>query len=191
MDMHRVVARGLLALAVTAGAAAAAVPFFDRPGGLALLAELNHPVLLACLAAVLLAGAALLASRRADVRKGAGLALAGTAVLGVLAVPAYAVVADPFPDREWDVPAPDGSGRRLVVERGLGLSDPVWRIYVDSGRFPNTRRHPVAEYAAGYPRGVLEATWTDASHIRLIDLDHTHHDLRITPDGRPLDRLTW
>ncbi|MER7513416.1 hypothetical protein ABTX82_34590 [Streptomyces lavendulae] len=191
MDMHRVVARGLLALAVTAGAAAAAVPFFDRPGGLALLAELNHPVLLACLAAVLLAGAALLASRRAAVRKGAGLALAGAAVLGVLAVPAYAVVADPFPDREWDVPAPDGSGRRLVVERGLGLGDPVWRIYVDSGRFPNTRRHPVAEYAVGYPRGVLEAGWTDASHIRLIDLDHTHHDLRITPDGRPLDRLTW
>ncbi|CAM5658168.1 putative protein OS=Streptomyces lavendulae subsp. lavendulae OX=58340 GN=SLAV_16770 PE=4 SV=1 [Streptomyces lavendulae subsp. lavendulae] len=107
----------------------------------------------------------------------------------MLAVPAYAVVADPFPDREWDVPAPDGSGRRLG-ERGLGLGDPVWRIYVDSGRFPNTRRHPVAEYAACYPRGVLELA-TDASHIRLIDLDHTHHDLRITPDGRPLDRLTW
>ncbi|MFD8026839.1 hypothetical protein ACFXJO_35950 [Streptomyces lavendulae] len=191
MDMHRVVARGLLALAVTAGAAAAVVPFCDRPGGLALLAELNHPVLLACLAAVLLAGAALLTSRRAAVRKGAGLALAGAAVLGVLAVPAYAVVSDPFPDREWDVPAPDGSGRRLVVERGLGPGDPVWRIYVDSGRFPGTRRHPVAEYTADHPRGVLEATWTDASHIRLIDLDHTHHDLRITPDGRPLDRLTW
>ncbi|MET8754827.1 hypothetical protein ABZW32_32740 [Streptomyces sp. NPDC004667] len=191
MDMHRVAARALGALAVTAGAAAAVVPFCDRPGGLALLAEMDHPVLLACLAAVCLAGAALLASRRADVRKGAGLALAGTAVLGVLAVPAYAVVSDPFPDREWDVPAPDGSGRRLVVERGLGLGDPVWRIYVDAGRFPNTRRHPVAEYAAGYPRGVLQATWTDASHIRLIDLDHTHHDLRISPDGRPLDALTW
>ncbi|MGO4461410.1 hypothetical protein AB4039_29570 [Streptomyces sp. M-16] len=191
MDMHRVAARALVALAVTAGAAAAVVPFCDRPGGLALLAETDHPALLALLAAAFLAGAALLASRRPGVRKGAALALAGTAVLGVLAVPAYAVVADPFPDREWDVPAPDGSGRRLVVERGIGLTDPVWRIYVDAGRFPTTRRHPVAEYAGTSSRGVLEATWTDPSHIRLIDLDHTHHDLRVTPDGRPLDPLTW
>ncbi|MCX5198569.1 hypothetical protein OOK31_32575 [Streptomyces sp. NBC_00249] len=196
MDMHRVGGRGLLALAAISVGVAVAAPLYDRPGGPALLAELNHPVLLAALAVLCLVGAALLHARHPDIRKAAGLALAGVAVLGVLAVPAYELVSDPFPDREFDVPAPDGSHRRLVVEQTSALTDPVWRIYVDAGPFPATRRWPVAQYAApapgaAYPKGVLEATWPDATHITLIDLDHTPHTLRIARDGRPVDELGW
>ncbi|EFL16779.1 predicted protein [Streptomyces sp. C] len=40
-------------------------------------------------------------------------------------------------------------------------------------------------------KGVLEAYWPDPDHIRIIDLDHGHHDLRIAPDGRPPVRLAW
>ncbi|MFH7595792.1 hypothetical protein WDV06_11910 [Streptomyces racemochromogenes] len=191
MRTSRAAARTLVAVAVAVVLAALAAAGCHRPGGAALAAELDHPVLAAVLAAVALTGAALLTSRRPAVRKGAALGLAGAAVAGVLAVPAYAVVADPFPGLEWDVPAPDGSGRRLVVERGLGFGDAAWSIHIDTGPLPAARRWPVASYTPAYPRGVLEAQWRDASHIRLIDFDHAHHDLRIAPDGRPLDALDW
>ncbi|MFF2195770.1 hypothetical protein [Streptomyces sp. NPDC058157] len=191
MPTPRAVARALVVLAAVVALAALAAARFHRAGGPALAAELDHPVLAAALAALALTGAALLSSRRPAVRKGAGLALAGAVVAGVLAVPAYGVVTDPFPDLEWDVPAPDGSGRRLVVERGLGFGDPAWSIHVDTGPLPTARRWPVASYTPAYPRGVLQAEWLDASRIRLIDFDHAHHDLRIAPDGRPLDPLDW
>ncbi|MEV7545205.1 hypothetical protein [Streptomyces sp. NPDC089915] len=191
MDIPRAAGRSLILLAAASALTAFAAAHYDRPGGPALAAELNHPALLAALAALALTGAALLTSRRPGVRKGAGLGLVGATVLGVLAVPAYSVAADPFPDREWDVPAPDGSGRRLVVERGPGLGDPPWSVHITTGTFPTARRWPVASYTPGYPRGVLQAEWRDASHIRLIDLDHTHHDLRIAADGRPLEGLDW
>ncbi|MFJ3880541.1 hypothetical protein ACIPW5_24150 [Streptomyces sp. NPDC090077] len=186
---------GLVASAGAAAATAVAAPLYEHPGGPALLAELNHPVLLAVLAVLALAGAALLRSRRPDVRRAAGAGLALSVVLGVLAVPAYGVVTDPMPMEEWDVPAPDGAPRRLVVEQTSALTDPVWRIYVDAGTFPTARRWPVAEYRSdpesAFTKGVLGARWTDADHVRIIDLDHGHHDLRIGPDGRPLDRLDW
>ncbi|GAA0303160.1 hypothetical protein GCM10010302_47090 [Streptomyces polychromogenes] len=191
MDTYRVAGGALTVAAGAIVAAAFAAAHYDRPGGPALAADLYHPVLLAALAALALTGAALLSSRRPGLRKGAALGLAGAAVLGVAAVPAYSVATDPFPDQEWDVPAPDGSGRRLVVERGVGLGDPAWSVHIVTGTFPTARRWPVATYTPGHPRGVLGATWRDPSHIRLIDLDHTHHDLRIAPNGRPLDGLDW
>ncbi|MFD0355151.1 hypothetical protein ACFVHW_15650 [Streptomyces sp. NPDC127110] len=195
MDTPRAAAWGLVALAGAAAATAVAAPLYAHPGGPALAADLNHPVLLTGLAVLALAGAALLRSRRPDVRRAAGAGLAGAVVLGVLAVPAYGVVTDPMPVREWDVPAPDGSARRLVVERTSALTDPVWRIHVDAGTFPTARRWPVAQYRADpefdFTKGVLEAYWPDPGHVRIIDLDHGHHDLRIAPDGRPLDRLDW
>ncbi|MFF4581415.1 hypothetical protein [Streptomyces sp. NPDC001389] len=191
MDIPRAAARTLVPLAAVPVLAAPVAAHYHRPGGPVLAAELDHPVLLAALAVLALTAAALLASRRPALRKAAGLVLAGASVAGVLAVPAYAVMSDPFPDLEWDVPAPDGSARRLVVERGPGLTDPVWSIHVDAGSFPTARRWPVASYVSQYPRGVLQAEWRDPSRIRLIDLDHHHHDLRIAPDGRPLDTLDW
>ncbi|MFG2622956.1 hypothetical protein ACGFXC_35625 [Streptomyces sp. NPDC048507] len=191
MEMHRVVVRGLTALAAVAAAVAAVVPFCDRPGGPALLAELDRPAVFAALAALCLSGAALLGSRRPGLRKAAGAVLAAAAVLGVLAVPAHALAGDPFPDREWDVPAPDGSARRLVVAHTPGLTGGSWRVYVEAGSFPTARRHPVAAYPAGSAKGVLEASWQGPGRIRLIGLDHTHHDLRVTAAGRPLDPLNW
>ncbi|MFE1556636.1 hypothetical protein ACFW6V_16835 [Streptomyces sp. NPDC058734] len=195
MDTPRAAAWGLVALAGAAAATAVAAPLYEHPGGPALAVGLNHPVLLTGLAVLALAGAALLRSHRPDVRRAAGAGLAGAVVLGVLAVPAYGVVTDPMPLREWDVPAPDGSARRLVVEQTSALTDPVWRIHVDTGTFPTARRWPIAEYRPDpefdFTKGVLEAWWPDPDHIRIIDLDHGHHDLRIAPDGRPLDRLAW
>ncbi|MGW0396009.1 hypothetical protein ACWDYJ_35150 [Streptomyces sp. NPDC003042] len=195
MDGHKGLARGLVAVAAISAATAIVAPRYNRPGGLALLAELDHPVLLTTLAAVCLAAAALLTSRRRGVRTGVTVALAGAAAAGVLAIPVYLVATDPFPSAEYDVPAPDGSPRRLVVERDSPLTDPVWRIYVDAGHFPTTRRWPVAEYPDGpeqdYPRGVLRATWTEASHITLTDFDHAQHHVLIAPDGRARDTLGW
>ncbi|MGE7389595.1 hypothetical protein ACQKM2_29390 [Streptomyces sp. NPDC004126] len=195
MNTPRVAGWGLVALAGAAVATAVAAPLYEHPGGPALAADLNHPVLLSGLAVLALAGAALLRSRRPDVRRAAGAGLALAVVLGVLAVPAYGVVGDPMPLLEWDVPAPDGSARRLVVEQTSALTDPVWRIHIDAGTFPTARRWPVAEYRLDpefdFTKGVLEANWPDADHIRIVDLDHGHHDLRIAPDGRPLGRLDW
>ncbi|MCJ1679185.1 hypothetical protein MTF65_17925 [Streptomyces sp. APSN-46.1] len=166
MNRYGAGACGLLALAGASISLAVVAPLYDHPGGPALMAELNHPVPLAALAAL------------------------------ALAAPVYHVGSDPFPDREFDVAAPDGSARRLVVEQTSPFHDPVWRIYVDAGHFPTARRWPVAEFphAPGldYAKGVLEATWSpDASHITLIDLDHGHHALRIATNGRPLDALGW
>ncbi|MBW5482425.1 hypothetical protein [Streptomyces bambusae] len=175
-------------------ATAVVAPLAERPGGLAVVAEADRPVLLSVLAALALAGAALLGSRRPDVRRAAGLTLTVGGILTVLASVAIPVVGDPFPALEHDVPEPSGSGRRLVVELTSPLFDPVWHIYVDQGSFPTTRRWPVATYAdsapgTDWPRGVLQAEWLAPDRIRLIDLDHAAHDIPLAESGRPLARV--
>ncbi|MFJ3724126.1 hypothetical protein ACIPYQ_16345 [Streptomyces sp. NPDC090045] len=196
MDVHRGVARGaargLFALAVALTATAVVAPLYDRPGGPAVLAELDHPVLLAVLAALSLTAGVLLSSRRPEVRKATVGGLAIAAVFGALATVVYALAADPFPSREYDVPAPGGVQRRLVVERTSPLIDPVWRVYVDTGGFPTARRWPVAEYTeSSWPTGVLHAEWIGPDRIGLTDYDHRQHEVELAPDGRPLNGVDW
>ncbi|KIF04040.1 hypothetical protein PL81_20825, partial [Streptomyces sp. RSD-27] len=82
MDIRRAAARTLVPLAALPVLAASVAAYCDRPGGPALAAELNHPVLLAALAVLALTAAVLLASRSPAVRKAAGVALAGAGVAG-------------------------------------------------------------------------------------------------------------
>ncbi|MDX3536882.1 hypothetical protein PV721_21395 [Streptomyces sp. MB09-01] len=196
MDVHRGVARGvargLFALAAALTATAVVAPLYDRPGGLSVLAELDHPVLLAVLAALSLTAGVLLSSRRPEVRKATVGGLVAAAVFGALATPVYVMASDPFPSREYDLPAPGGAQRRLVVERTSPLVDPVWRVYVDTGAFPTARRWPVAEYTeSSWPTGVRQAEWIGPDRIALIDYDHRQHEVELSRDGRPLNEVDW
>lgn len=189
---RRYAAGGLVALAGVLVGAAIVGRLYERPGGLALLAELNSPLLLDALAALALLTAAFLASRRPTVRKASGAALVAVAVLGVPAVPALHIALDPFPALQYDVPAPGGAPRRLVVERTSPLIDSVWKVYVDRGRFPAARRWPVTQYRDDdWSKGILGAEWSSPDTIRLIDMDHVVHDIPVSAEGRPLAPMAW
>ncbi|RSS82321.1 hypothetical protein [Streptomyces sp. WAC06614] len=173
---------GLLVVAVAAA-------LLDRPGGPVLVAEADRPVLLGVSAGLALAGAVMLRSRRQAVRQAAAVGLVAATVMGVTAPPTLGVLADPFPMREYDVPAPGGVARRLVVERTSPLFHPVWRIHVDQGSFPTARRWPVATYTDGDPgKGVLDARWDGPDRIVLVDVDHTPRTIPLAPSGQPLAR---
>ncbi|MFI5637887.1 hypothetical protein ACIA8H_10790 [Streptomyces goshikiensis] len=193
MKIRRGAGLGLIALAGMCAVAAVAGRLFERPGGLAVVAELNSPWLLVPLAAAALATGAALRSRGPGADKAVA-ALAGAGILAALLVPLGLMAADPFPARQYDVTAPGGAGapRRLVVERVSPLADPGWEVYVDQGPFPATRRWPVARYDdADWSKGILQAQWLTHDTIRLIDLDHRSHDIPIAPTGRPLADLNW
>ncbi|WP_411106702.1 hypothetical protein [Streptomyces sp. cmx-4-9] len=193
MDVHRGVARGLFALAGVLAGAAALAPPFHRPGGLAVVAELDEPVALGSLAALVLAGAVLLSSRRPVLRTVGAHGLVWALVLGASCVPVYLIAADPFPGVEYDIPAPGGAGRRLVVERTSPLTDPVWEVYVDEGGFPTARRWPVGRYPESlpWPQGVVKAQWLSRDVVRLYDFERTAHDVVLSPEGRPLTAPAW
>ncbi|MBT2405737.1 MULTISPECIES: hypothetical protein [unclassified Streptomyces] len=189
---RRRAAGGLVALAGALVGAAIVGRLYERPGGLAVLAELNSPLLLGSLAVLALLVAGFLASRRPAVRKALGAALVAVAVLGVPAVPVLHLARDPFPSLQYDVPAPDGSPRRLVVERTSPLVDSVWQVYVDQGRFPAARRWPVTQYRDDdWSKGILGAQWANPDTIRLIDLDHMVHEIPVSAEGRPLAPMDW
>ncbi|MFD3551226.1 hypothetical protein ACFWWA_03905 [Streptomyces goshikiensis] len=193
MKIRRGAGLGLLALAGMCAVAAITGRLYERPGGLAVVAELNSPWLLAALAAPALATGAALRSRRPGADKAVA-ALTGAGLLAALVVPLGLMAADTFPARQYDVTAPGGAGdpRRLVVERVSPLADPGWEIYVDQGPFPAARRWPVARYDdADWPKGILHAEWLTRDTIRLIDLDHRSHDIPLALDGRPLGGLDW
>ncbi|GHI89071.1 hypothetical protein ACWGF3_28585 [Streptomyces xanthophaeus] len=193
MNVHRGVARALFALAAILAGAAVLAPLYHRPGGYALLAELDEPLVVGSLAALALAGAAGLSSRRKGLRTAAAHGLVWAVVLGASCVPVYLIATDPFPSVEYDVPAPDGVARRLVVERTSALTDPVWEVYVDDGSFPTARRWPVARFdeLVPWPQGVRDAEWASPDVIRLIDFDHQPHLIELSPQGRPLSSLVW
>ncbi|MFD3695760.1 hypothetical protein ACFWUZ_06325 [Streptomyces sp. NPDC058646] len=193
MNVHRGVARALFALAAVLTGVAVVAPLYDRPGGYALLAELDEPLLTGAGAALALTGAVLLSSRRPVLRTVACHGLVWAVVLGASCVPVYLVAVDPFPSAEFDVPAPDGAARRLVVERTSPLTDPVWEVYVDDGSFPTARRWPVVRYddMAPWPQGIRGAEWVSPDVISLTDADHMPHEIELSPEGRPLDRMDW
>ncbi|MFE3607628.1 hypothetical protein [Streptomyces goshikiensis] len=196
MKIRRGAGLGLIALAGMCAVAAIAGRLYERPGGLAVVAELNSPWLLVPLAAAALATGAALRSRGPGGPGGpkALAALAGAGLLTALVIPLGLLAADPFPARQYDVTAPGGAGapRRLVVERVSPLADPGWQVYVDQGPFPATRRWPVARYDdADWSKGILQAGWLTPDTIRLIDLDHRSHDIPLAASGRPLAALIW
>ncbi|MCX4692699.1 hypothetical protein [Streptomyces sp. NBC_01408] len=193
MNVHRPMRRGLFALAGILAGAAVVAPLSNRPGGFAVLAELDEPLLMGCGAALALIGAVLLSSRRRALRTVGSHGLVWVLVLAASCVPVYLIAADPFPSVEFDVPAPDGAARRLVVERTSPLTDPVWEVYVDDGRFPVARRWPVARFdeMAPWPQSVRKAEWISPDVISLTDADRNTHEIELSAEGRPLDRLNW
>ncbi|MEU9377045.1 hypothetical protein AB0D94_25165 [Streptomyces sp. NPDC048255] len=193
MNVHRGMARGLFALAGILAGAAVVAPLSNKPGGFAVLAELDEPLLMGSGAALALVGALLLSSRRRAARTVGSHGLVWVLVLAASCVPVYLIATDPFPSVEYDVPAPDGAARRLVVERTSPLTDPVWEVYVDDGSFPVARRWPVARFdeMAPWPQHVRKARWVSPDVISLTDADHNQHEIRLSPEGRPLDSLVW
>ncbi|MFG2714829.1 hypothetical protein ACGFX2_30370 [Streptomyces goshikiensis] len=194
MKIRRGAGLGLIVLAGMCAVAAIAGRLYERPGGLAVVAELNSPWLLAALAALALAAGVALRSRRRPGADKAVAALVGAGILGTLVVPLRLMAADPFPARQYDVTAPGGAGepRRLVVERTSPLVDAGWEVYVDQGPFPVARRWPVARCDdTDWSKGILQAEWLTRDTIRLIDLDHRSHDIPVAPDGHPLAGLDW
>lgn len=82
--------------------------------------------------------------------------------------------------------APGRDDRRLVVEEGSAMIDPLWYVYVQQGSWPRERR-----WAVGYFNGdatgneLREAVWTAPDRIRLTTSDGVVHEVAVAPGGRP------
>ncbi|MCX4526433.1 MULTISPECIES: hypothetical protein [unclassified Streptomyces] len=195
MRIRRGAGLALIGVAVMCVAAATVGRLYERPGGLAVVAELNSPWLLGPLAGLALAAGILLRTWRPAAAQPVVTAVVAVALLAALTIPLLLMASDPFPAREYDITAPAGGGgapRRLVVELTSPLADPVWQVYVDQGTFPTAHRWPLTRFAASdWSKGILQAQWLSHDTIRLIDLDHRPHDIPLTPNGRPGAALNW
>ncbi|MEV7524810.1 hypothetical protein [Streptomyces sp. NPDC091371] len=180
----------LLALAVAIMAAGVAGFLQEmRGGGLVLLARVTeHVVLLGWLTLAALLGALLLGLAKSVLR------LVLCSVLLVLGIPFLLLVgllsalAGPSEETK-NLAAPGRDDRRLVVEEGAAMIDPLWYVYVHEGTWPLQRRWAVGRFNGDDPHNELrEAVWTAPDRIRLTTGEGEVHEVTLTPGGRP-DRV--
>ncbi|MEU4097567.1 hypothetical protein [Streptomyces sp. NPDC026673] len=158
----------------------------SRSGGLLVVAQvLDHPVLLGLVALAALTGALLAVVRNRVLR----------VLIPVVAALGAAVVAMPVvlflgfgPQETMSRAAPDRADRRLVVEEGAAMIDPLWWVYVDEGSGLTRRRWQVG-YVNGDFSVLREAAWEGSHRVRLtVDTGEGDkvHVIELSPaDGRP------
>ncbi|WP_328394800.1 hypothetical protein OHS70_07130 [Streptomyces sp. NBC_00390] len=157
-----------------------------RSGGLRLPAQLfHHPLLFGCAAPAALICAVFTAVRNPVVRFLAGLVAVAVALT---VVPVYLMFGSGA-EQTLNAAAPGRSDRRLVVEEGAAVIDPVWRVYVDEGSWLTKRRWRVAYLNGDAADGWLtDASWSGADRIRLVTgegEDRRVHVIDLSDDGRP------
>ncbi|QES53813.1 hypothetical protein DEJ51_05740 [Streptomyces venezuelae] len=194
MGGHRDMApyRRPLAIALTAGAAVLvagaliAYRWGGSDGGLVILNEVHaHFVAMGWLALVSLIAAALLGARRPYTRVALTLPVA---VLGIPIMTIFTMLSllAGGQERSESLEAPGREDRRLVVEEGSAMIDPLWFVYVHQGEGLWERR-----WAVGYFNGdaedneLREAVWTAPDRIRLTTSGGVVEEVTITADGRP------
>lgn len=158
----------------------------SRSGGLLVVAQvLDHPLLLGFAALAALTGALLIVVRNRVLR----VLIPVVAALGatVVAVPVV-LFGGSGPQETLSRAAPDRPDRRLVVEEGAAMIDPLWWVYVDEGSGLTTRRWQVG-YFNGDFTALREAAWEGPHRVRLtVDMGERDrvHVVELSPaDGRP------
>ncbi|MFF8270214.1 hypothetical protein ACF059_22970 [Streptomyces sp. NPDC016562] len=187
---RRPLAYALLAGAVALVTTALAAHRWGGPqGGLVLLSQVKaHFTAMGWLTLVALGAAVLLGVRTPAMRVALGVPVL---VLGVPVMFLATVLAQLGGGQEQtrSVAAPGRDDRRLVVEEGSAMIDPLWYVYVHEGSWPRERR-----WAVGYFNGdathneLREAVWTGPDRIRMTTAGGVVHEVTVAPGGRP-DRI--
>ncbi|WP_314249606.1 hypothetical protein [Streptomyces sp. DSM 40907] len=167
-------------------AALAAYFWGGSDGGLIVLGKVRgHFVTMGWLALVALTGAVLLGARKLATRLALGLPVA---VLGVMVMSLATMLAllDGGQEQTRSLKAPGRDDRRLVVEEGSAMIDPLWYVYVHQGSWPLERRWAVGYFNGDFTDNELrEAAWTAPDRIRLTTSGGAVHEVTVTPGGRP------
>ncbi|MFA7767660.1 hypothetical protein [Streptomyces sp. NRRL S-448] len=188
MKSHRrTTALALLAVAAALVAAAlAAYLWGGSNGGLVVLGQVRgHVVAMGWVTLVALIGAVLLGARKPATRLVLGLPVAVLGVM-VMSLATLLTLLDGGQEQTRSLKAPGQDDRRLVVEEGAAMIDPLWYVYVHQGSWPRERR-----WAVGYFNGdatdneLREAVWTAPDRIRLTTSGGVVHEVTVAPDGRP------
>lgn len=161
----------------------------ERHGGLVLLTRIQEDlILLGFLALAALNGAVLLGVRKSAVR------IALCAPLLVLGLPILLMagvlsgLAGPSEETRSE-PAPGRTDRRLVVEEGSAMIDPLWSVYVHEGSWPRERRWSVGHFNGDDPdNGLREVVGTAPDRIRMTTAVGKVVEVTLAPGGRP-DRV--
>lgn len=184
---RRPLALVLLAVGLALVAAAlAATRWGGSDGGLVLLSQVGrHLIAMGWLALAAVGGALLLGVRRPAPR----IALVvTTAVLGVPVMFMATALAGLAGGEEQtrSLAAPGREDRRLIVEEGAAMIDPVWCVYVHEGAWPRERRFAVGCFNGDNPDNELrEAVWTGPDRIRMTTAEGEVHEVTVAPGGRP------
>ncbi|MFD7260793.1 hypothetical protein [Streptomyces sp. NPDC059874] len=89
------------------------------------------------------------------------------------------------------VAAPGRDDRRLVVEEGAAMSDPLWNVYVHQRDWPLERRWAVGCFngdATDNDDELREAVWTAPDRSRMTTTGGEVFEVTVAPGGRP-DRV--
>ncbi|WP_147988126.1 hypothetical protein [Streptomyces sp. t39] len=162
--------RILLAVAAVGAAALPAGLWAARPGGLLLLARVfDHPLLFGWVTAGALTAAALVGLRRTALRVLVGVLAGACALVAVPLSLLLVMFSLPWPETTLDRAAPERDDRRLVVEEGADMIDPVWWVSLDTGSGLGVRRWPLACFNGDDPADALtEAAWEGPHRLRLV-----------------------
>ncbi|MFD8975389.1 MULTISPECIES: hypothetical protein [unclassified Streptomyces] len=185
---NSVLGRALLAGAVAAAVGCLVGPSVAEATSLLVLTsafEYRWPSFL--MAVVLLAAAVRLLTDRPAVRRRV-LAVCAAAVIGVVW---FRMVAFPVISPDWRetdrTAAPGGGGRYLVVEEGLAMIDPLWRVSVVDGWGVTARQWPVGLFDGDTAAGALmKVAWSGPDALLVTTGDGEVTTVRLDPgNGKP------
>ncbi|MFF4422044.1 hypothetical protein ACFY04_14855 [Streptomyces sp. NPDC001549] len=179
----------LALLAVAAALVAAALTAYlwgGSDGGLVVLGQVRgHVVTMGWVTLAALIGAVLLGARKPATRLALGLPVT---ILGVMVMSLATLLAllDGGQEQTRSLKAPGREDRRLVVEEGSAMIDPLWYVYVHQGSWPRERRWAVGHFNGDATDNELrEAVWTGPDRIRLTTSGGVVHEVTVGPGGRP------
>ncbi|MBB4948599.1 hypothetical protein F4556_004134 [Kitasatospora gansuensis] len=175
--------RGLLGV-VAATVTVELIGWLNRQdGGFVLLRGLHQPGLVFPVVLLALLSAVLLGCEDTWIKVGTSLV---AALLLFVSMPFYLMDGFEDPERTKTLAAPDGSGRRLVVEEGAAMIDPLWWVSVESGSGVTARRWKVGYFNGDdYVNGLNEVAWDGPDRVRLVTGDSRVHLIDVGADGRP------
>lgn len=181
-----------LALVLLAGAAVlvagalAAYRWGGSDGGLVVLSHVRgHLVTLGWLALAALCGAVLLGGRKAKTRVALGVPLLALGA-PVMCLATLLAMLDGGQEQTRSAAAPGRDDRRLVVEEGSAIIDPLWYVYVHQGSGLRERRWAVGHFNGDSEDNELrEAVWTGPDRIRMTTSGGAVLEVTVAADGRP------
>ncbi|MFJ8040776.1 hypothetical protein ACIRBX_09765 [Kitasatospora sp. NPDC096147] len=153
----------------------------DR-GGLVLIQELDRPADWAAASVLALTTAVMVGAKDATVKS---LVLALVVVLAFVTIPLHQ-----FAEVGWKVTerqqSPVHAERRLVVEQGLDMIDPVWMVYLEQGGGLGERRWHLGYFNGDSDASALvDAAWDGPDRIRLVQGGGQVEVIELAPDGSP------